>query len=113
VERVAELCAVRYNLARGQLAVLFVHEHLVALGAKLFRVKAGNGRTGPGEADKLGTVEARGVVQDARAVNNGDRLVLAEENLVCTLVKFWTVSISRIHDPYSISYIPNSISHIP
>ena len=86
VEAVAELGPVRDNLARRQLAVLFVDEHLVAVGRELLGVKARDGRAGLGEADELGAVETCGVVQDARAVNDGDRLVLAEEDLVCLSV---------------------------
>ena len=86
VERIAELGAVRDNLARRELTVFFVHEHLVPVGGELLGVKARDGRAGLGEADQFGSVKTCGVVQNTRAVNDRNRLVLAEQDLVCTSV---------------------------
>jgi hypothetical protein len=91
VEVVAEIRAVWDDLAGGEAHILLVDQDAVALGTELLGVEAGDGRTGLGEADELGSVESCGIVEDTGTVNDGDRLVLAEQDLVYTVsLAFYT-----------------------
>lgn len=63
--------------------ILLVDEDLVAFGTELLLGKEVDGLSGLGKSDKLGSVQSCGVVQDTRTINNGNGLVLAEQDLVC------------------------------
>lgn len=66
--------------------ILLVDEDLVAFGTELLLGKEVDGLSGLGKSDKLGSVQSCGIVQDTRTINNGNGLVLAEQDLVCLSV---------------------------
>jgi hypothetical protein len=64
------------------LDILLVDKDLVSLGTELLLGKEVDGLSGLGESNKLGSVQTCWVVQDTGTVNDGNGLVLAEEDLV-------------------------------
>lgn len=93
VEAVTELGAVGDNLARWELLVLSVDEDLVSLRAKLGIVKLDDHLAVASEADELLPVETLGVVDDTRAVNDTNSLVVREQDLVGSEVTVGTTGL--------------------
>lgn len=82
VEGVAESGAVVDDLARGELDVVLLNEHAVAGAGKLGDVEVVDHLALRGEAEELAAVDAIGVDKDTGTVDDGDVLLLAEQDLV-------------------------------
>ncbi|KAI3480571.1 hypothetical protein L1887_57291 [Cichorium endivia] len=82
VGSVAESNAVRNNLARGQLDVVLLDQHTVSVRAELAGVEIRDHLASLCEAHQLLPIETDGVVDDTATVDDGDRLVDGEQNLV-------------------------------
>lgn len=79
---IPEVDTVHDDLARGQLNVLILNANKVAVLAELRGVKVGHGYTSVRKADEFHAIQSLRVGKDATAVDDGDRLVVAEQNLV-------------------------------
>ena len=66
----------------GQPHVLLIHQHPIPFRPKLGHVKVADRYPGFRESNELWPIEARGVVQDSTAVDDRDRFVSAEEDLI-------------------------------
>ena len=79
---IAEIRTVHDDLARGQLDVLVFDANEVSILAELRRIKVRNGYTSVREADKFFTVKTLRVSEHTASVDDRDRLIVAEKNLV-------------------------------
>ena len=79
---IPEVNTVHDDLSRGQLQVLVIDANKVTVLAELRGVEVGDGHTGVGEADELRAIQALGVGKDTTTVDDSDRLVVAEQDLV-------------------------------
>jgi len=99
MEGVAEFNAVRYDLASWQtfsprlckmrdeltreLYILLINQNLVSIRSKLVFAETRNGLACFGQSSELVTIKTDGIIEHSRAIDDGDRLVLAEQDLVC------------------------------
>lgn len=72
------------NLSRGQLDIILFDQYAVSILAQFRNVEFGNRLARFGETDELAPVQTCGVVDYARTVDDGSRLVCREQDLVRT-----------------------------
>lgn len=93
VEVVSEFSTIGDDFTAWQLVVLVLDKNLVSLGAKLGLVEVRNWLSGLGETNKLRSIQSMGIVQDTGTVDNGDSLVLGQQDLVGSEISIGTTGL--------------------
>jgi len=74
----------------GQLPLLLLQQHLVALGGKLGVVEATQWASRLGQADELLSVETGRIIDHTGSVHHPDGLVVTKQDLIASQVTVWS-----------------------